>query len=198
MVEIILSIILFYSCEFSKDKYQLIPTRDFEQIVSKVTPSKNVECWEYRNFDCFDESTKIVYSSSKCDSTLASFKPSIEKGFIESCHPLICYDYIVLEINGKLKVIDNKSDAFRFIGKINNIEEALLFMWIYDDSYYYQETGRVETGGYRITSKYVYFILLKEEWSNDSTLIGQYNIVINRKNHEVKVKRLKTFFEEKW
>lgn len=197
MKALFLIIIILLRIDFSSQKYQPIPNIQFNYIVSSIIPSPNVNKWEYRSFDCFDKSTEVIYTSEQCDSTIKAYNPLIEAGFIEGCHPLLCYDYIVAKINGELKLINNKKEAFEFIGVIDNLAEGILSLQIQDYGYYYTTNKNIETGGYYMDRDSIHFKVLKEDWSSNSILIGQYLISIHKNTHEMNVKRLKTFSEKK-
>lgn len=150
----------------------------YVQLFKKVIPSKKHDYWELR-FSYIDKDTvifsvpepprrlknKAVYGLSPYDSIMMggnSFERRMYEqeelrmfnGFFTQCAPLRCY-YNILTINNDTVKI---ADPIRFIGRIDNLEEALLIAALYG---YNWDSNDKRGGAYKKTQEGYEFYLMR-------------------------------------
>ncbi|MGL2993370.1 hypothetical protein [Flavobacterium sp. TSSA_36] len=104
------------------------------KLIEHIKPNKEYVYWEYVLFtpDLYNRQTEII---KKCGDTLIknnyTFYPP-ESGFFNGCLPSSCFSYIAFIENDDVHYVTNEVELKKFIGKIDNIEEAILISEIYD------------------------------------------------------------------
>lgn len=130
-------------------------------IIDKILPDTNYVYWECLYKDVVSDNTRGKIIVSKGDSlkysSIAKKKDSFD-GFFLECHPLICYSYIIgVKKDSSVEVINSEKKLKRFIGNIDNLEEALLIAKI---NGLWFDTDTIIGGAYRIREKDYLFYLL--------------------------------------
>ena len=97
---------------------------DRDKLVQFIIPDHQYTYWEY-GFSGM-RGNKIIRFVG--DSSLKSkYKIAIpDRGFFIDCLPSFCYSYIAYIDSNKVKFVTEEKDLCNFIGKIDNLEEALL------------------------------------------------------------------------
>jgi len=176
-----------------KEKFKLIRNNPNKQsdccFEKKIKPNKNIQYWEYREYDAFEDETQIIYKHGKKDRNIPCYK--IKNGFYMSGHHFPAWHYIVYIDGDKIKLITTKDDFFNFIGEIDNLEEGLLCLMVIDekDEFYIPiNNSDIRKGSFRITKDEIIFNLLRDDPAilRDDVLYlqAQYRIRINRKTHK--------------
>jgi hypothetical protein len=107
-----------------------IHLHDVKQLVSNITPNKKYSYWSY---------TKVLGGYKTIirfegDSTLRK-RLHIEKsgnGFFPSTSISQTYSYVEFIDNDTMRFADNETDFIKFIGRVDNIEEATLIAKLND------------------------------------------------------------------
>ncbi|MTH16407.1 hypothetical protein [Flavobacterium sp. LC2016-01] len=132
------SLIVLNSCWKKEDsKFQKIPYKLSDNykdsLGTKIVPNGNHQYWAYMiySYNFGKEKHKIL---SQGGDTLQKQFIKTEtnvKGFFEGCYPNYCCNYIITINNGKVKYLKSKQDFINFLGKIDNLEEAVLLAMTY-------------------------------------------------------------------
>ncbi|HVX49904.1 MAG TPA: hypothetical protein VHB48_07095 [Chitinophagaceae bacterium] len=95
---------------------------DREQLINNIIPNKQILYWRYVE----TSSTKIIREAGN-KGLLSNYKITIpHQGFFTECNPGYCYSYIIyIDTNG-LNYITSENSLINFIGKIDNLSEAIL------------------------------------------------------------------------
>lgn len=108
--------------------------QDRNKLIEQIKPNKEYVYWEYVKFtpDIHNRQKEII---RKCGDTLIRnnytfYSP--ESGFFNGCLPSSCYSYIAYIENDDVKYVTDEVELKKFIGKIDNVAEALLISEIYD------------------------------------------------------------------
>lgn len=138
--------------------YKKIPDsfRKREDLVKYIVPDKEYTYWEF-DFGLGDTTRSAIIFSSGTKSNDIAIK---DRGgsLFAGCQPLFCYYYIAYVYDGKVGYINNNQDFIKFIGRIDNIQEAILLAGIVEDIYPdYKKIG----SAYRITPTGFQLILTK-------------------------------------
>ncbi len=106
------------------DGYSRIPEKFYtEKIIKAVKPDKNYIYWAFCRWPA-DRDT-IIYSRGERPFGLKLNPPSLW-GLYQGCMPGWCFKYVVAVDNGKTVYITTKKDFGKFLGSIDNLEEAVL------------------------------------------------------------------------
>jgi len=110
------------------DKYQ-----DRNKLIEQIKPNKEYVYWEYVHFtpDVNNGQEIIRKSGNIAIGNSYTYYPPKE-GFFVECHPGFCYSYIAYVQNDDVFYITDEVALKKFIGKIDNIEEAILISKIND------------------------------------------------------------------
>lgn len=111
------------------DEYQ-----NRNKLIDHIQPNKNYSYWEYVlcTPDFHNSQTEII---KKCGDTLIRNNYTFytpEFGFFNECLPGSCFSYIVYIENDEVLYVTDEVELKKFIGKIDNLEEAILISKIYD------------------------------------------------------------------
>jgi hypothetical protein len=113
--------------EINMRKYKPIPSafRNRDQLIKYVTPDKNYTYWEFDEgeMDTTKSGTIIFSSGTKPDGVV--IKDPRGTMFL-GCLPGSCYKYIAYVYDGKVGYITNNKDFISFMGRIDNLQEAIL------------------------------------------------------------------------
>ena len=135
----IIIIILFVLCvipiaAFSQstfadsDKYTQFPKeyQDEANLIKHIIPDKNYTYWELVGFSGYDLKSygKVLFTSGEKPVGINFVNP--KNGFTFDCPPGICYKYIAYVYNGQVGYITQTDDFVKFMGSIDNLEEAAL------------------------------------------------------------------------
>ncbi|UUC44578.1 hypothetical protein [Flavobacterium cerinum] len=122
----------------------------FDSLAKKITPDKQYQYWHYATYHQEYGSGKETYTiiAQGGDTLLrksvnTKINPLETKGLFEGGHPGFRSNYLVVIEGGKIKYLDSMEQLRDFIGKIDNLEEALLFAKSYDYSIGIKSTGKV-------------------------------------------------------
>ena len=149
------------SCNVHKDyaeekikKNDYIYHSGMEKLVDKIIPNEKYKYWEYvwsmphpQGKEDFD---KIKLKKGKISSRkkYQIKNPTPYQGLFKQCMPGTCYYYIAYLENNKINYITTNEGLKTFIGKINNIEEALLVLALDDIHFNFDNS---ETLTYKMT-----------------------------------------------
>jgi hypothetical protein len=142
-------------------KFKKIPKEygdgNWGNLIQKIIPSRKYKYWECRRYEDFIPN-KII---AKSGDTSQQKKIKIIKGnsgFFRQCLPGSCFQFIIA-INSKdsIEVIDNEEKLRKFVGDIDNLEEALLIAKTYE--YWFDSKNKIG-GAYRILNGDYYLYLL--------------------------------------
>ena len=135
--------------------------KDRALIIDKILPDTNYVYWKCLYKDVISDNTRGKIIVSKGDSQkYSSMAKKIDSfgGFFVECHPLICYSYILgFKKDSSVEVVNSEKKFKRFIGNIDNLEEALLIAKI---NGLWFDTDTIIGGAYRIREKDYLFYLL--------------------------------------
>ena len=145
----------FLSCK-QNSRYLRIEKKftDREQLINSILPNKTILYWKY-----VETSSNKVVKEVGDKKLLSSYKiEEPNQGFFVECHPGFCYSYIIYIDNNGLNYVTDEKTLLNFIGKIDNISEAILVgktqgLWIDKEN----ERG----GSYKKTKKGYEMNLLK-------------------------------------
>ena len=171
--------------------FNILPECWIRDLYSKFIPAYKIDYWEYRNYTPIDSITEIHFKAGDFPPQIVIPNYEISSSFRNACHHVACYDYIVYIRNNKIELINDLSDLLLFIGDIDNLEEGLFLRHILAPEYYSISPDGNEIGSYLLGKAEITFVLLKDEIEYDR--IGQYELSINRLNHSIHVKRLRTY-----
>ncbi|GAA4320426.1 hypothetical protein GCM10023149_19690 [Mucilaginibacter gynuensis] len=108
--------------------YNKIPQelRDVNRLVKNIIPFKKCDYWCYAegHFASSSDKIDIIYQVGEKPKSLKFKDPG--PGLFVGCAPLLCYKYITYVNDGKVIYVNNADDLKKFIGPVDNIEEALL------------------------------------------------------------------------
>ena len=139
MKYILIILVTFLSCskkaqsKFEKIKY----TRAYNYIDSlalKIDPNKDYNYWAFSSYNQQYDSEKNEYKVLKQNGDIkyrkliTDFKPF---GFFESGHPNYRCNYVLLVNKGIKKYICNNEEFRKFLGTVDNLEEAMLLARTY-------------------------------------------------------------------
>lgn len=146
-------------------------------IIGAIVPHKKYESWEFiRNSVGFN--TKVIFRVGKYN-----FKNEIiDEGFFTECAPdYDCFNYLrIKEYKKKQSVISNDEGFRFFLGKIDNLEEALLLIRTYD--YWFDKEFAVG-GSYKIDKDFIFI------YCTNYSDYGMYfyKLKINRVSQEITI-----------
>lgn len=127
---ILFSTLLVISCNDIKDFEEIDKTYHLNrtELIKKINSNKTYKYWEYvyAQPGHMYEPTKVLFT---CGDSTQKDNYSIKKqqtGFFIECRPLACYSYIIYIDDDKVKYVVNEHQLEKFIGRIDNLEEALL------------------------------------------------------------------------
>jgi hypothetical protein len=98
---------------------------DRETLIRGISPNKVYDYWEYGFYNPLGQATIMKSSGDVSLKKNVKFR-NPEKGFFMECLPAICYSYIAYIENGSVKYITDEAGLKKFIGNIDNLEEAIL------------------------------------------------------------------------
>lgn len=125
------------------DGYSRIPD---EKMVNAIRPDKNYTYWAFCRWPA-DKDT-IIYSRGKRPFGL-KFNPPLLGSLYQGCMPAWCFKYVVTVANGKTGYITTKEDFAKFLGHIDNLEEAILLATATQDVSIDEDNRN--GGGYMVT-----------------------------------------------
>ena len=88
-----------------------------------ITPNTNIR-WSYYETDIIDNSSNLIYSKGE----VISLDSIPSTGFISRCTHWPCYEIILCEKDSEKITISTPNEFSAFIGTINNIGEAILYL----------------------------------------------------------------------
>lgn len=108
--------------------------QDRNKLIELIKPNKEYSYWEYVKFtpDIQNNQKEII---RKCGDTLIRNNytfHSPESGFFPGCLPSTCFSYIAYIENDDVKYVTDEIELKKFIGRVDNIGEAILISEIYD------------------------------------------------------------------
>jgi len=123
--------------KFSEIPYS-VETNYLDSIAKKIMPNKPFEYWHYATYYDGHASEDKLYTVLAEGGDLKLKKnininvdPLKLSGLFEGGHPSFRSNYLVVIENSKIKYVDSMEQLRDFIGKIDNIEEAILFARTY-------------------------------------------------------------------
>jgi len=120
-IAIVLVLVLSFNISCT-DGYSRIPEKFYTaEIIKAVKPDKNYTYWAF----CQWPQNTIIYSSGKKPNSLKP-DPHVVGDIYPGCQPILYVNYIIAEIDGKIIYITKKQDFAKFLGHIDNLEEAVL------------------------------------------------------------------------
>jgi hypothetical protein len=95
---------------------------DREQLISSILPNKEIIYWKY-----VETSSNRIVKEVGNKRILSNYKiEEPNQGFFVECHPGFCYSYIIYIDNNGLNYVTDERALLDFIGKIDNVSEAIL------------------------------------------------------------------------
>ena len=139
---------LFLSCNNQKKaeetelKFSEIPynlqSNYLDSIAKKIIPNKTFKYWQYATFyqqyGTGNETYTVLAEGGDLKlkkNVSTKIEPMKLNGLFEGGHPSFRSNYLVVIENQKIKYVDTMEQLRDFIGKIDNLEEALLFAKTY-------------------------------------------------------------------
>ena len=151
---LVLLFFIFFSCKTDLYKgFQKISVEystDRKKLIEKIKPDKNFLYWEYvylRPGRTSGEEQILKQSGDSLMRKKYSLKKP-DKGFFIECMPLYCYSYIIYIDQGKIHYVTDQKELKKFIGKIDNLEEALLISKI---NGLWFDPNEIKAGSYKKT-----------------------------------------------
>lgn len=181
---VLLGLIIMSSClkkeepRFQKIMYSL--TNNYtDSLGVKIIPNKDYDYWAYMKYSYNYGNIKHIVLNQGGD-TLQ--KPSIKdksniRGFFEGCYPNYCCNYIIVVENKKIKYLKSKQEFVKFLGDINNLEEAMLLA----KTYGYILDSDLRGSSYRVKDDSYEFHLMK--FHEDPPQKESVEIKIDRKGN---------------
>lgn len=161
---ILISLFIMSSCskkeepKFQKIKYDLSSNYK-DSLGTKIIPNKKYQYWAYMSY--YQNSGKEKHTVLKQGGdTLEKKHININHnilGFFEGCHPNYCCNYAVTVESDKLEYLKTKDQFRKFLGTIDNLEEAMLLARTYD----YILDADIKGSAYRIINEYYELHLMK-------------------------------------
>ena len=179
-----------YERIFDITNFSPIPPRFSNQreiLYSQINPDSSYDYWEVNEAGRL---TTYKGDSSKYASLAKKYHCGRE-GFFVECMPMVCYSYIVAFKNGKPKLICTEKDLATFIGRIDNLEEAILIAKV--NNYWYDEENK--KGGAYIERKDDYLLYLLD-WSSNPVTYKSVRAILN-KSGRLEIIDKKVYFENK-
>ena len=156
----VLIIFIFAILNSCTEKFEKLSSSksDTDELLKKIEPNKDVKYWQLERVPNWKDETKnseILFKKGSYNSkeNLPIFENDWN-GFFTGCQPVYCAYRITFLENNVWKVAKSKEDLKKFIGKIDNENEAFLIGIINDYSLdYYSEKGNgylQKNDGYKI------------------------------------------------
>ena len=121
------------------------------KLIARIVPDKKYQSWEFIDYDSESLEKKIIFKFGKY-----LFEDSIiDEGIFYECAPdYNCFNYLRIKEYKKKQLVITKEQGFRnFLGKIDNLEEALLLIKTFD----YGFDKKFAIGGsYKIEKKFIF------------------------------------------
>lgn len=160
---------------FDIDEFSKIPERYWGfysgGAIADIVPQKKTLYWECLHKDIAEDTrgSKIASNGNPDYSFHASIANS-EKGFFHECHPGICFSYIVsVKEDKSISVIDSEKKLKSFIGKIDNLGEALIIARINGYSF---DIDSIIGGAYkRLENDYLLYLMEYSSWPTTLTSV---------------------------
>lgn len=160
-----------------------------DRLFQYIIPNENYEYWKVvRKYDTLSE--KIIYENRESKKLKYSQDFSTENGFFWECLPDGCFTYITAYKNKKPHHFTNEEELRKFIGYIDNLQEALLLVKTYD--FWFDEKEKIG-GSYKIDKNYINLYLAK--FSSCLVSKESFSVKINRKTQEIEYKSNGIYYE---
>ncbi|MFC5270135.1 hypothetical protein [Adhaeribacter terreus] len=128
---------------------------DIEYLISRIKPEIKVDKWEFFFNDLGEP--KSIFDSNEAIEFSIPIKSEIESkyisGFFSGCMPAYCSYFIAATKGDSIEIIDSEAKLQNFIGKVDNIEEAIIIAKI--NGFDLSLENRI--GKYKITENGFYF-----------------------------------------
>lgn len=189
---VLLFIINFSYSQQCLEKYIQVPQEYMQTsyCYQFIVPDKN-----YKDFTVIkreNDYNNIIYETKKKIVEIENFKENIENGFFSECEPLGCFTYIIADFLGKKTVINTPKGLKKFIGRVDNLAEAILIARTYG---FKIDVEDKRGGAYLIKKKYIKLFLA--QYNNCPFSSTSYFIEINRESGEVKFSNQGLYYESK-
>lgn len=118
--------------KFQKIKYDLSYNYK-DSLGTKINPNKEYQYWAYMSYyhnSNKEKNTILKQNGDTLQKKYINMKPNL-MGFFEGCHPNYCCNYAIIIENNKAKYLKTKEEFRSFLGKIDNLEEAMLLARTY-------------------------------------------------------------------
>ena len=136
-------------------------------LYDKIIPSKNYDYWQVNYIEYLpEEHHKTIFEKGTLELEPTKLElAKIESCFYHECEPMLCCTSILAVEENNIDTINTEESFRRFIGDINNLEEALLIAKTYG---YWYDYENMEGGSYYQTEN-EYVMKLFEFWSYPHT-----------------------------
>jgi len=151
---IAISLLTLLSFNFPHSNYKKLPYsyNDESHLIKYVHPDKAYTYWE---FDAaFPDG--VIYSYGTKQKGI-KFKSILDSKLFIGCKPMLCSKYIAYVYNGNVGYVTNAEELKDFIGKIDNLQEAVLLARA---TYDLRIDANIKGGSYLIESDTVYDLRL--------------------------------------
>ncbi|WP_304343063.1 hypothetical protein [Chryseobacterium koreense] len=151
-----------------------------DKIIKDINPNnKSYKSWIYVARDTeFPDDNEIVYKYGNYEFENAN---NITEGIFYECAPdYNCYRIFKVWNEKKAFEITNKENFINFLGKIDNLQEALLLIRL--DNYWFDRNFEIG-GAYKITKDFVYIY----GTNSDDYHMKFYKLKINRSTKKIQI-----------
>jgi len=175
---------------------KLITDSPNDYLIKKINPASNYKYWEYVRVSPLEKEQKldtkiIVFNGDKLKyaDTISQIKSL--SGFFYDCFPdMNCFNYIrAITENDSIELIDTETKFIKFIGTIQNIEEASLIIKL---NGYGVDNIDKKIGSFRETKDSFYLYLLEEKKCTQKTIrailykTGEFIVIDNNIYKQIK------------
>ncbi len=174
---------LFFSqSEIPKDFLKIPEVFDTtENLYAFIQPGEDFAYW--KAFINNSDSEKAVLYESQAPVSMTILEPIPEKGFFQNCLGENCFNYIIACKNGRSVFFLTEKNLIQFIGKIDNVAEAIL---VAKTQGFLVDTSDLRGGSFTKDDENFYLKLYKQK--KCSEVKESFTITIGRNNSNLTYK----------
>jgi hypothetical protein len=121
---------------------------NIKNLVSNIIPGETVRYWQYEEWMTGHATLIRSVGESSLRKRINSF--DVEGGFFSNCVPIpVCHSVVSYITDDEVKYVTSEEAMVKFIGKVDNLEEAILIAMLKG---LYVDAGDTRGGSYRKTS----------------------------------------------
>ncbi|MCG9793273.1 hypothetical protein [Flavobacterium algicola] len=107
---------------------------DRNKLIEQIKPNKDYIYWDYATFrpDLYKNKKEVIrkYGDTLIRNSYTFYPP--QSGFFNGCLPGTCFSYVTYIENDDVHYVTDETEMKKFIGKIDNLAEAILILEMYD------------------------------------------------------------------